>query len=92
MNYRDQLAKEQLMDELRFVQDSANNCIHNDLGSLGAMLKVAMEIEEVSFKDEVANVDYALSELFNALEDVLTKCEDTLDGKIFQGFEYGRMG
>ena len=92
MNYQDQLAKEQLMDELRLVQDTANNYIRGDSSSLEVLFKVAMQIDEISFKDEIANIDYAFDQLINALEDVVTKCEDTLDGPIFQGFEYGRMG
>ena len=92
MKYRDQLAKEQLMDELRLVQDTANNYITGDSSSLEILFKVAMQMEEISFKDEIANIDYAFDQLINALEDVVTKCDDVLDGEIFQGFEYGRMG
>lgn len=92
MKYRDQLAKEQLMDELKLVQDTANNYIRGDSSSLEVLFKVAMQIEEISFKDEISNIDYAFDQLVNALEDVVTKCESTLDGEIFQGFEYGRMG
>ena len=92
MKYRDQLAKEQLMDELRLVQDTANNYITGDSSSLEILFKVAMQIEEISFKDEIANIDHAFDQLINALEDVVTKCDDVLDGEIFQGFEYGRMG
>jgi hypothetical protein len=92
MKYRDQLAKEQLMDELRLVQDTANNYLAGDSSSLEILFKVAMQIEEISFKDELANVDYVFEQLMSALEDVVTKCDDVLDGPIFQGFEYGRMG
>lgn len=92
MKYREQLAKEQLMDELRLVQDTANNCIKGDILSIEVLFKVAMQIEEINFKDEIANIDYAFDQLINALEDVVVKCDDVLGGEIFQGFEYGRMG
>jgi hypothetical protein len=93
ITYREQIAKEQLMDEIVFVKQQANNVIKGDVNCLAAMFKVACEIQDdVDMKDEISNVDYCFDELMNALDDMVTRCDDICEGDIFAGFEYGKLG
>ena len=93
MNYKDQIAKEQLMDEITFVKVMANNVIKGDVSCLTAMFKVACELQdEINMQDEISNVDHCFDELMNALEDIVTRYDDISESDIFKGFEYGKLG